>query len=45
MEPLLACGVNLCVFDFAGCGLSEGKYITMGMFESEDVVSLMNYIE
>lgn len=45
MEPLIGCGVNLCVFDFAGCGMSEGKYITMGMYESQDVVSLMNYIE
>lgn len=29
--------INLCVLDFAGCGLSEGEYITMGYFESEDV--------
>ncbi|CAD8166017.1 unnamed protein product [Paramecium octaurelia] len=45
VDRLLATGVNLCIFDFAGCGLSEGKYITMGTYESEDVKELMNYIE
>lgn len=26
--------MNVCVLDFAGCGLSDGDYITMGAFES-----------
>jgi len=28
---------SLCVFDFAGCGKSEGEYITLGMWEEDDV--------
>ena len=37
--------INLCVLDFAGCGMSEGEYISMGFYESQDVLNLMNYIE
>ena len=28
--------MNLCCFDFAGSGMSEGKYTTLGLRESED---------
>lgn len=28
---------SLCVFDFSGCGLSQGKTITLGLFEIEDI--------
>jgi pimeloyl-ACP methyl ester carboxylesterase len=31
-----AMNMNLCCFDFAGSGLSEGKYTTLGLRESED---------
>lgn len=31
--------------DFAGCGMSEGEYITMGYYEREDVQALMAKIQ
>ena len=34
---------DLIAFDFAGCGLSEGEYITLGYNEREDVYSVVNY--
>lgn len=27
----------LCSFDFSGCGLSEGKYVSLGHYEKEDL--------
>lgn len=45
LDLLSNLGINLCVFDFAGCGMSEGDYITMGCNEGLDVLELMNYIE
>lgn len=29
-EGLAASGINLCVFDFSGCGKSEGDWVTLG---------------
>jgi len=31
----------LCVFDFGGCGKSQGDYITLGMWEEDDVRCLV----
>lgn len=36
-ELLASWDINLCVLDFASCGMSMGEYITMGVYESEDV--------
>ena len=33
-------GMNFCSFDFAGCGLSEGEYISLGIHEKDDVILL-----
>jgi esterase/lipase len=30
--------------DFAGCGLSEGEYISLGWFEREDVEIITNHL-
>ena len=38
-------GINLFVFDFAGCGLSEGKYISLGYHEKHDVRIIVNFVE
>lgn len=34
---LLPSNVTLFCFDFAGCGLSEGEYISLGWYEREDL--------
>ena len=35
----------LCVFDFAGSGLSEGDYISLGPKEKRDAKQVMDYIK
>jgi esterase/lipase len=37
-------GTGLCVFDFSGCGKSEGEYSTLGWREQEDVEYLVNIL-
>jgi hypothetical protein len=29
--------IYLCIFDFSACGLSEGKYVSLGHFEKYDL--------
>ena len=36
---------NLFVFDFPGCGLSEGDYISLGYHEKDDVKIIMDFLE
>jgi len=31
-------------FDFPGCGLSEGEYISLGWFERDDLMVLVDYM-
>ena len=51
IEGLQICGellkrnINLFIVDFAGCGLSEGEYISLGYHESHDVGIIINFIE
>jgi len=33
------------VFDFPGCGLSEGEYISLGYHERDDVKIVMDFLE
>ena len=33
------------MFDFAGCGLSEGEYITLGWNEKDDVKLIIDFVE
>ena len=37
-------GINVFCFDFAGCGCSEGNYITLGHFESMDANSVVDML-
>ena len=41
---LLKRDINLMVFDFAGCGLSEGEYISLGWHEKEDVRIVVDFL-
>lgn len=36
--------VAFCIFDFAGCGLSEGEYISLGPKEKRDALIVIDYI-
>ena len=42
---LLKNGINVVIFDFAGCGLSEGEYISLGWFEKDDVKLIIDFVE
>ena len=32
------------VFDFAGSGISEGKYVSLGYYEVEDIKSVLKHL-
>jgi dipeptidyl aminopeptidase/acylaminoacyl peptidase len=42
---LLKRDINLFVFDFAGCGMSEGEYISLGYHEKNDVKIVVDFVE
>ena len=37
VDYFLSSNITLFCFDFPGCGLSEGEYISLGWFERDDV--------
>jgi len=37
--------INLFVFDFAGCGRSEGEYISLGWNEKEDLKIIVDFVQ
>lgn len=37
-------GMSLFSFDFAGCGHSDGEYISLGYYESQDVQTIVKYL-
>ena len=42
---LLKRGINIFVFDFEGCGQSEGDYISLGWYEKDDVRTVIDFLE
>ena len=36
--------VAFCTFDFSGCGRSQGDYISLGYYEKDDVISVMDFL-
>ncbi len=40
----LPANITLFCFDFAGCGLSEGEYISLGWFERDDLAMIIDYL-
>ena len=42
---LLKRNINICAFDFAGSGLSEGKYISLGYHEKKQVRNVVDFLE
>ena len=45
LREILKRDINLFVFDFPGCGLSEGEFISLGYHESRDVKIIVDFIE
>lgn len=46
MAPeLLKRNINVFVFDFAGCGMSEGEYISLGWHEKDDLRIIIDFVE
>lgn len=45
LAHLLKNDINLFVFDFAGCGKSEGEYISLGYHEKDDVKIIVDFVE
>ncbi|EOD28971.1 hypothetical protein EMIHUDRAFT_456875 [Emiliania huxleyi CCMP1516] len=43
-SEVLQRGAALFAFDFAGCGLSDGDYITLGHFEKDDVEAAVTWL-
>ena len=41
---LLPHNITMMCFDFAGCGNSEGEYISLGWFEREDVAKIVEHL-
>lgn len=41
---LLPSNITLFCFDFAGCGLSEGEYISLGWYERDDLAMIVEYL-
>jgi pimeloyl-ACP methyl ester carboxylesterase len=42
---LLKKGINVGMFDFSGCGQSEGDYISLGWFERDDVRIVIDFFQ
>jgi len=41
---MLGAGMSVFAFDFAGSGLSEGKYVSLGVFEQRDISTVVTYL-
>ena len=44
VQYLLPQNISLFCFDFAGCGLSGGEYISLGWWERDDVVMIIEHL-
>ena len=44
-EILLSLNITVFCFDFAGCGYSEGEYISLGWYELNDVETVVEYLK
>ena len=45
MPSLLSRDIALVCFDFSGCGLSEGNFISLGYHERNDLTAVINYLQ
>lgn len=45
LKPLLTRRISLFCYDAAGCGKSEGEYVSLGHFESEDLACVIRHLQ
>ena len=45
LKEILKRNINLFVYDIAGCGKSEGDFISLGYYESKDLKVVIDFIE
>ena len=38
-------GIDLCTFDFSGCGNSQGDYVTLGWKEVHDLHAVLSHLK
>ena len=41
---ILPLGIDLLTFDFSGCGNSQGDWVTLGWKETDDLLSVLNWL-
>ena len=44
IECILPLGMSVFSFDFAGCGLSDGDFISLGWHERDDLETIIDYL-
>ena len=44
IKYLLPLNITVFAFDFSGCGKSQGEYISLGYYESDDVECIIEYL-
>ena len=44
-KEIIKININLFVFDFAGCGQSEGEFVSLGYHESKDLRIIIDFIK
>lgn len=44
LRSLLPANITVFTFDFSGCGISEGDYISLGWNEQDDLRTVVNYL-
>ncbi len=44
LEVLIPLHISVFSFDFAGCGHSDGEYISLGWYEKDDLKVVIDYL-
>ena len=44
LEAMIGAGMSVFAFDFAGSGLSDGQYVSLGVFEQRDIATVVTYL-
>lgn len=44
LRPLLVQRIAVFCYDAAGCGLSEGEYVSLGWYEQDDLAAVIDYL-
>ena len=44
VDYFLTANITVFCFDFPGCGMSEGDYISLGWYERDDIACIVDYL-